>query len=508
MKKLTVLYLPSNEGHACEKLFDGTSAFERAKNWVNSADNSGAFEIIMQSDLQSNNQPATFPALLHKIDEYLQKHDAHYVVFAWGDCPFLNKNLTEKLIEYHTSYRAEYTFAEGYPYGFAPEIIDAGTLRLLCKLAESKDNAELLPIDRESFFSLIKTDINSFEIETVISDIDWRYLRLKFCCDTKRNMQSCVTLYEQTRDFTDVHSLSLVAEQSAKVQRTLPAFYNIQLFSCRTAIYDPPVEQGATDFMQFQTLLADIATFSDDAVISLSFLGDPLYHKDFLQCAKAVLQYENFSLLIETDALCFTPEIGKSIQAIVGDNALRKTGERAVNWIIRLDASNESLYQDIHIDNHCVEDFSLAKAEKATEILKTMFPGAVYPQTVRMKCNEEDLESFFRKWKMHEKGEVIVQKYDYISGLLSDERPVDLSPAKRYACWHIKRDMNILADGSVVRCKAGAFKTSEAGAVLGNAFSEPLDVIWARGEKNLTDQLNGHYKGQCGESDEYYTFNF
>lgn len=552
MKTLVILYKPlieaSTDGFAStyfadEKLFAQKSAFERATEWTQSVKNSVATEIVLKTDIQADGGNVRFSALLHRINELVQKHHADFAVYAWADCPFLDAKLTAELIDYHTKYKAEYTFAEGYPYGFAPEIIDAGTLRILSALADSKPELKSAILDRESIFTLLKTDINSFEIETVIAPADWRYLRLKLCCNSKRDSLACKYLFDlatkasvakleenlEGKAFPSpahgcglplphgANELSALAEKSAQVQRTLPAYYNIQLFSQSElqTIYEPPVDTASMNFQHFQKLIGDIADFSDDAVISLSFLGDPLYHCDFLQCAQAVLEHKKLSLLIETDGLCVTTKIATAIKALVTENSVRANGQKAVNWIIRLDAADEKTYQKIHNPNGTTIEKStscaaanLATAENAVTILKKLFPDAVYPQMVRMNCNENQLEGFFRRWKADENGELIIQKYDHVSHLLSDERPADLSPAKRYACWHLKRDMNILADGRVVRCKAAAFATDTDDAILGNAFTESLQDVWARGENNLKEQLNGSYKGQCGVSDEYYTFNF
>ena len=134
-----------------------------------------------------------------------------------------------------------------------------------------------------------------------------------------------------------------------------------------------------------------------------------------------------------------------------------------------------------------------------------------------MKCNENQLEHFFRQWKADGSGNLIVQKYDPVSGFLKDERTADLSPAVRTPCWHIKRDVCVLSDGSVPRCKAAVFAAgsgshcavgSETSGFYGNVFTEELQTLWERGTFKLQEQLDGIYSDQCGTSDEYYTFNF
>ncbi len=506
MKNMVILYNPSQDGHEHKKLFNSKSAVECANDWARSI-NANLIENIFFDDISVNGS-ANLVLFLEKLSAVLEKNSTEYAIFAWADCPFLNKNLTEKLIEYHETYKAEYTFAEGFPYGLAPEIIHSGTVKILLNLAKTK-GFEDASIERDSLFAVIKTDINSFEIETYIADHDWRYLRLQLCCSNKRNTLACERLFDiAENELQDAHALSFAAEKSSSVQRTLPAFYNVQIFSSTNiqTVYEPSLGDFTMDIEAFSKLVSKIEKFSGDAIISLSFLSDPLYHRNFLQFVKEVLAHKNLSVLIETDGIQLTEQIIQEVKSLVDGNNVRSNGQRSLNWIIRLDANDSEMYNKVHLKPLVSTDFD--KAVNAVELLKEHFPHSVYPQLVRMNCNEEQLEGFFRKWTSDATGELIIQKFDSLSGLLEDMRPADLSPAKRYTCWHIKRDMNILADGTVVRCKAAAFAQDKDVAVLGNAFEEELSTVWARGDVNLVNQLQGKYTGQCGESDEYYTFNF
>ncbi len=510
MNNLVVLYVPSSTGYAHDKVFSNKSAIEKSTEWSNSLSNCVAVEFIYGSDFEKyeNDNTISLELLLKKISILILQHKADTVIFAWADCPFLNSDLTETLLRMHANYRAEYTFAEGLPYGFSPEIIHSGTISILQNLLDSKKDVVNTSLTRDSIFSLIKTDINSFEIETYMAENDYRYLRCSFSCSTKRNTVACINLFNECKEvINDIEQTCKIISGSASVQRTLPAFYNIQIKSPsqQQVIYEPVVKQGEMDLDSFKALLENIYTFSEDAVISLSFLGDPLYHEHFIDFATSVLTYNTFSLILETDAVNLTQGLLDQLINCVQKNPVLLTQQRALNWIIRLDALDSDLYCKIHPNN---TDENFRNAENSILYLKEKMPFAVYPQFVRMNCNEHQLEGFFRKWTADGSTNIIIQKFDHISHLLHDEKPTDLSPINRYACWHIKRDMNILADGTVVRCKAAAFAQDKDIAVLGNVFEEELSTIWDRGSVNVTNQLKGIFTGQCGESDEYYTFNF
>ncbi|MGI5173947.1 spiro-SPASM protein [Treponema sp. OMZ 840] len=491
MKAFVFLYAAEMTDFAFRTDFKGVSARDKTALWAKHIDTS--------IGTQSIDDKMTVAQLLSRMETVLHEKKADFAVYAWADCPFLNDALTSELIALHTRYKAEYSFADGYPYGLTPEIIDAGTVRILSELARSKPDLGNAPVKRDSLFSLLKTDINSFEIETLIAPEDYRYLRLSLNCFSLRDSLCCRRLHELCPDTANADMLCKTAQNSEQVQRTLPSFYNVQIYSSGKAenIYEVQTAAAAMDFKKFKSFLADASEFSPDAVIGLSFLGDPVYHPDFVLFAEAVLARPEFSLLIETDAQNLDIKTIERIRAAAADNAVRNTGYKAVNWIIKLDAADETVYKRIHTAG------SLETAENAVRTLKPLFPNAVYPQMVRIHCNENQLEAFFRKWKAD--GELIIQKYDHISGFLEDMRPADLSPALRTPCWHIKRDMCILADGRVPRCKAAVFNTED---FYGNIFTDGLESVWNKGYPRLREQLQGIYTGDCKKSDEYYTFNF
>ncbi|HET6451800.1 MAG TPA: SPASM domain-containing protein, partial [Spirochaetia bacterium] len=110
---------------------------------------------------------------------------------------------------------------------------------------------------------------------------------------------------------------------------------------------------------------------------------------------------------------------------------------------------------------------------------------------------------FYRQWKTRTEN-VIIQKYDSFHGTLPDRTVADLSPLKRFPCWHLKRDMAILLDGSVPLCREDVHTSVR----LGNAFHDELAVIWDSAREIHRSHLSGTYPGICAACDEYYTFNF
>ena len=100
------------------------------------------------------------------IQKICEEKQAETVLFSYIDLPCLNKSVSKKIWDSHIEYKSEYTFADGYPYGFTPEALNAGTIGILAELAKTSQKAlGDAPVTRDGIYNLIKTDINSFEVD-------------------------------------------------------------------------------------------------------------------------------------------------------------------------------------------------------------------------------------------------------------------------------------------------------------------------------------------------------
>lgn len=532
MKSVVILYAAELSEHAFEKAFGNKSAFELALEWsknvpgrektlvFTSSENHEKIKNLIKSfsgaDFEAvSKENWTKGSFISQISKILQEQKADYAVISYADTPFLNNGLTNEICSAHEKYQAEYTFADGYPYGLAPETLDKGAAGILSSIIESshKEKADE-KMSRDAIFSLLSLDINSFEIETVIAEKDYRLLRLEFECSSKINFESCESLFniEKTSaenfDFSNLDLIKLCddASSSENVLKTVPAFYNIQISAKynHSLSYEPVLKMAENsamkqdmDFSCFKNLLEKISGFSEKAIVSLSAFGEPLLNRKFFDFVSETLKYRNFSILIETDGTLLTENLAEQI------SNLPESKDR-ISWIVLLDAADKNLYAKIH---GCDEnDFD--KALLAVQILEKYFSGNVYPQFVRMKANESELETFYRFWKSPDspsRGKFIIQKYNSFCGLLSQEKPADLSPLERNPCWKLRRDMTVLCDGSVPEC---VNQFSQKNKILGNAFDENLEEIWRKFDENLKNQIDKKYLGLCKACDEHYTFNF
>ena len=470
-----------------------------------------------EDEIKSLNGPLTLSKLLEAMCDIAAEAKAENIIFSFADCPLMNEALCKKLLDTHIKYKAEYTFADGYSYGFAPEIINSGSLNILKELSKSSQT-EMgnKKVNRESLFDLIKTDINSFEIETVISDSDWRMNRFAFHCGKYENYLSCRELL-LNKNSDDAEELCLTASKLPAIIKTRPAFYNIQVcdkinISTSYSPYESawekvhgksPLKADAASLMPFEkfsALIDRIADFSKEAVISLSAWGEAFNHPDILKFIEKVLSYEGLSVYIESDGLNISEEAAEKIAGLLSSAKERSNGWPKFMLAITLDAFTKEKYHELHSSD------AFEKAVENLSMLEKYLPSCVYPSFTRINQNEEELEAFFRFWDSKEspsKGELIIQKYDNFAGLLEDLKPADLSPLERNVCWHLRRDMTIYSNGDVPLCRTCLYSN-----IIGNVFTEDLCQIWKKSDSILEDHMKNNYNQMCRKCDEYYTFNF
>lgn len=524
MNSFVFLYAASLSSYALEPLSNGSSAFFRAIESCVQMPHASNLVIIGDKNVPLTlPQNIKIPIHIRTIEQTINtdlflimqeevsrsKTAFDTIFFTWADCPYLDIQLTKKLYEQHLRYAAEYTFAEGYPYGLAPELLAPGIIPILHTMAKKTS----FEINRTCVFDTLKQDINSFDIETDLAPEDVRYLRLSLICDSKRNKLLC----ERLSSITSTNYADLVIKNEKEL-RTLPAFFAIQISSrcphecifCpypQTCRGEGGIGQGivATKreefmlFSDFETIINKIESFSDDAVISLSLWGEASYHPEILRFIKLVLQRPHLSLLIETTGLGWQEKDIEDIMLFVKDLPSRTNGFSPINWIISLDAISASCYALLHK----ADEQSFREALSFTEKLLKAFPESVWPQCIRMNENEGELEPFYRFWK-EKAGKSIIQKYDHFCNVLPDRKVADLSPLKRRPCWHLKRGISILIDGTVPLCK----EDIKSDYSLGNILKVPLENIWSQTEDRYKNHCNNLYQDICEGCDEYYTYTF
>ena len=515
MKFLVLLFSDKNEFQE-KKIFPSSggtlkSAFERSSEWAAALEYDGFQKEVKVLD----GKGWTSGQLMEQIALQAKEAAADFVVYANASAAFLDLPLSKKLIQDHVEFKAEYTFADGYPAGFAPQIIDTGAAAImaqLCKTASAEPAKK--PVSKDSVFDIIKGDVNSFEIETEIASADYRLLRMDFLCSSNINAlaaealskklaadgkQGLLELDKEKLGEENVLAICQAAAQEVGVLKTVPAFYNVQIEGrafCKKSFSPCKPSESRMPFEKFEALIKKAKEFSGQAVVSLSLFGEAALHPDFdkfLLCAAGA----GFGVFVEIDGGLLPDFLqGQAFKNILA--ALDAEARKKVYFAVCLDAASQKTYGEFH-------QGSLDAACAAVKALAAEFPET-YPQLVRVQQNEDELEAFFRFWSDKNSpsgGKIIVQKYDYFCGRLPQEKTADLAPIDREPCWHLRRDMDILLDGSVPMCR-----DLFLGEPLGNAFEAELGDIWKKKDALLAEHVKKEYRDSCGNCDEWYTFNF
>jgi spiro-SPASM protein len=508
MKTAAFVYAGSLSHHALEALNGGPSAFERCIEALRALP--GLERIIVAQgrlELPSGRYQVvrrdawTLDLLFEAMAEAAVGVDA--LVFTWGDQPFLDVDLAGRMLEDFRKYRAEYGFADGYPLGLAVEILAPRAIGAIRSLA-----ASLPPeVERGSIFAAVQKDINAFDIETEISPLDLRDLRLTLACDTKRNKLLVDRL--AAAGVSGAASALDVIPKNLGLLRTLPAYIQIQVEGgcpqsctlCPYPAFGPPgggnirSDRRFMERQRYASLLDQIIDLSEDAVIDISLWGEPSLHPDIAGLVEETLARPTLSLIVETSGLGWDRRTVERIAALASRG-------RGLDWVVSLDAATQALYSRLRGPG-------FEEAVGFADLLIGLFPGRAHVQMVRTQDNEDELETFWRSWKK-KTDKVIIQKYSRHAGLLPERKVTDLSPLVRRPCWHIKRDISILLDGTVPLCRDFSHGT----IVLGDVFASGagLAAAWDAGGAYHEAHIEACRSGEgfpepCKDCDEYYTFN-
>lgn len=430
---------------------------------------------------------------------------ADLLYFAWADCPLLDPALAGRLRDRHLRYAAEYSFADGWPYGLAPELLAPGTPAALAFLAGDDQG----PIERDFLFSVIQKDINSFDIETEISPVDLRLHRLTLAADSKRNLHLMASLMEA--GLSSAEDADRVIAARPELLRGLPAFYAVQVAggcpqACSLCPYPRfgggTLARGVLERRDelapetFESFLDSAAAFSGDAVVDISLWGECSLHTQVERLIQAVLDRPALSLVVETSGLGWKKGLVEGLARAAETAPRRVSGAAPLTWIVSLDSDDPAVYSRLRGEG-------FAESHAFAEALVSLFPADAYVQALRIADGEEDIERFYRGWKARTPN-VIVQKHDDFCSVLPRLRATDLSPVRRFPCRHLMRDLSVLIDGTVPVCR----EDLAVSFPLGNAFREPLADIWRRGAERYAAHCAGTYPDICARCDEYYTYNF
>ena len=406
------------------------------------------------------------------------------------DEPLTDFALLKELIQLHTDNIADYTMGENYPSGVCPFIISYDTLAKITLIASGNNE----PYHRGAFFRFINMDINSYDLEVSICEKDMRRDRLDLRTDTLRNFLICENIFIESGISYSIQNIIALLAKKPALMRTLPAYIEIEItgecdLSC---VMCPRTKSGRNNVRMplgdFKKIIDDINANCPDTVVCLSGMGEPFLHPDIIPMIEYVIRQENLRLIVETSGVHFTKENADKILAVYNNK---------LHIIFSLEAIHAEDYKRIRGADvfQTVEqniDYYISRQTENTFI-----------QFVKMESTEQNLDAFYERWKNYEE-RIILIKYNDYRGEYPDNKIIDLSPVKRFPCWHLKRDMYINALGDAVLCKQDYKGTMKMGNVLNegvkNCFNRIQDFY-------VKDYLKGPDE-YCKSCDEYYTYNF
>ncbi|RPJ03580.1 MAG: spiro-SPASM protein, partial [Spirochaetaceae bacterium] len=238
------------------------------------------------------------------------------IFYFYADTPLLDPGLAQRMYENHIKYFAEYTFADGFPQGLSVEILKPHILEPLIKLSRKEDK-----VTRDMFFEIIKRDINSFDLETELSAVDLRILRLTLAADNKSNTE-ILNRVMGTGARSETEVLELV-QKKPELLRAYPAYYQLQIVegcaqSCSYCPYPKVIKDviGKKQEMKTDQILAfakKALDFSGECTISLSLWGEPGLHSQIADVIKTLLDMDGLDIVIETSGLGWDSAAIKSL---------------------------------------------------------------------------------------------------------------------------------------------------------------------------------------------------
>ena len=415
---------------------------------------------------------------------------ADTLVFIRGDAPLINTDSILSMLKYHHDHVSEYTYADGYPLGITCEIIENAALPALKPLIKE---GECVDADTK-LFQFIERDINAFDVEVDLAPIDFRHLRIEFVCNTKNN-------FLLTKHFLKYSELS-IEELLEKINheklalRQLPSFVSIEVVGrhSQEVTYSPyhllvgnrNKKMDDMDVHAYADLVQKICAFAPEAALHISLWGEIALHQNLEQILDISLD-SNLEIMLETSGVGWQDH---HVQKLLDLPNLGK-----LKIIAALDSYDPESYHKIRGDG-------FQEAYDFVNKLIKKHPGSTYVQATRLKEYSDDLEKFYNHW-IEITNNVIIQKYDNFCGRLPARKVVDVSPIHREPCWHIKRDLNVLIDGTVPLCREDIMLEH----VLGNVFEQSLEDVWSQGQEYHQLHIKKDYPEICSSCDEHYTFN-
>lgn len=415
---------------------------------------------------------------------------ADHLVRIFTDSPFIDQNVIEEMITAHIEYLAEFTYSENLPAGLSCEIISKD---LITELPDFEEKT--LPLS-----SIIKSNINQFDIELFYKEPDLRDKRISFRTALKRDAKIMDELYNlNNQEYPEYGKIKQLIEENPQALYIGPAYLEIELsgaceLDCIFCYRNKLKQQhGDMTIDLFKKIISDMQIFNLPYTVCFGGSGEPLMNNNFYQILEYVTKQKLLSnIIIETNGIY----LDNNFIHTVSNYDLSK-----MTIIININGLDQLTYQTMHGADYFEVIFKNIQALHKTE----QFTGKLYLQVMKIKETEQFLDKYYNFWENYSIP-IILQKQNTYLGLIEDRRYSDLTPLDRVPCWHLQRDLYILADGTVTFCKQDVEGTQAAGLITEQSI---LD-IWNSNKNTYMHDFKKEYSRNpdCKSCDEWYTYNF
>ena len=417
------------------------------------------------------------------------KTGSDHLIRIFADSPFIDPSVISEMLKTHLAYSAEFTYSENLPSGLSCEIIACELIRSLPETSEKR-----LPLSQ-----VVRSNINQFDVELYYKAPDLRDKRISFRTSNARDRKVMESLLKAHGGAPAYEKLKGLIEQHCEALYVGPSWLEIELtgraditsvYSYRGAIREP---RSDMDPALFTKIIADMRDFGLPYTVCFGGSGDPLLHPSFTKCLDAVLAEKLVqTVFIETDGIAMDDSF---VMYLRGKNDPR------VKIIVDMSAFDDQTYAKLHGSDR------FQKILKNIISVRDLFgekSDRLFVQIMKIRETENIIDLYYDFWES-QKVQIILQKHNSYLGAIEDRRYYDLTPLDRVPCWHLQRDLFVLADGRVAFCKQdinGESSEWSAGAAK-------LSEIWESRRQLFVSDYKGKraIRPDCAKCDEWYTFN-
>ncbi|HPP04849.1 MAG TPA: spiro-SPASM protein [Spirochaetota bacterium] len=401
------------------------------------------------------------------------------ILFFDAGSPFYDYEFINKMIERHTKYFADYTYCIGYPEGLVPTIIKKDALKEFLSLADSVD--VLTP---NYLFDILSKDINSFDIETFLSDIDLRIYRIKFGENDRGERLLTEKIFNSLKNKKVEEITQYLINNLDKIY-TIPYMIELELnnkLPVKPIYYPENIYSDNELNIDFvKKILEEIKNINPKINLVLGGFSEPFNYKEIFEILKFTYKL-NITTIVETFGYTIDE---KFINDIIEANS-------NVIIVVKLDAYTEATYNKINYGG----DFNRVK--KSYSLLKNS-SLKVYKQVTRMLENETEIEMFI---KNKEADDLIIRKYSTFCNTIQDRKVVDLTPLERIPCFHLRREIFINSNKNLMLCYYCIIQ--KLLDLEDSTITEAIKKL----ELEYIENANKNYRECCKKCDDYYIFNF